>query len=137
MWPSCCLHLMEVLIMQARMAAPSRVLLPVGPCHQLFCPRIFPSQAAAAAAKLGFWASSITFPRMGQQSACIAVPAWSKLELSVLLLLLQVSLNYLADLHQMHEEWITQGQKPGSFSSDMVRRNADCCWQRSVPARNS
>ena len=64
---------------------------------------------------------------MGQQVACSAVPACLNLKLSILLLLLQVSLNYLADLHQMHEEWITQGQKPGSFSSDMVRRNANCC----------
>ena len=71
----------------------------------------------------------------GQQLVSIAVPAWSDLELSVSLLLLQVSLNYLADLHQMHEEWITQGQKPGSFSSDMVRRNADCCWRRLMPAQ--
>ena len=70
-------------------------------------------------------------PAIGLQCS----PCRLNLELSVPLLLLQVSLNYLADLHQMHEEWITQGQKPGSFSSDMVRRNADCCWRRSMPAQ--
>lgn len=57
------------------------------------------------------------------------------LDVSFPLLLLQVSLNYLADLHQMHEEWITQGQKPGSFSSDMVRCSAICCWQCSMSAQ--